>query len=193
MEPNRASRVSNSLRSSEDLQYISIFLNICLRDFLSDYNTIYSTGDSIDDIIVSLQDSAKKVFQWFNQVKGNTSKYLLLSKCWRTQLETGGSLIKNSTSEKLLGDKIDNKLSSDEHVKNCKKTNNKLKTLHYIWKTLCLYMDIVKCKIVFNAFFNAQFYYCPLKWIHYSRCNNSKISYLHEKCLQLIYNDKCSS
>ena len=32
------------------------------------------------------------------------------------QLETGDSLIKNSTSEKLLGVKIDNKLSSDDDV-----------------------------------------------------------------------------
>ena len=27
----------------------------------------------------------------------------------------------------------------------------------------------------------------------HSRCNNNKIKYLHERCLQLIYNDKPSS
>ena len=45
-------------------------------------NIFYCEGDSIDDVILSLQDSAKN-FQWFsdNQMKGNTDRcHSLLTK-----------------------------------------------------------------------------------------------------------------
>ena len=55
-----------------------LFLVISNTDFSSyaDDNTIYDSGKSIDDVIPSLQESAKKLFQWFshNQMKGNTDK-----------------------------------------------------------------------------------------------------------------------
>ena len=44
-----------------------------------------------------------------------------------------------------------------------------------------------------NSFFNAQFNYCPLIWMLHSRCNNSSIRHLHERCLRLAYSDKRSS
>ena len=44
-----------------------------------------------------------------------------------------------------------------------------------------------------NAFFNAQFNYCPLIWMLYSCQINNKIKHLHERCLRLIHNDKLSS
>ena len=45
-----------------------------------------------------------------------------------------------------------------------------------------------------NAFFNAQFNYCPFIWMLHSRQkNNNKIKHLYERCLSLIHNDKLSS
>ena len=44
-----------------------------------------------------------------------------------------------------------------------------------------------------NAFFNAQFNYCPLILMLHSRHNNNRIKHLHETCLRLIQNDKLSS
>lgn len=55
--------------------------DIDLASYAND-NTIYYADDSIDDVILSLQDSAKKVFQSFsdNQMKGNSDQnHLLLS------------------------------------------------------------------------------------------------------------------
>ena len=88
-------------------------------DFASyaDDNTAYWGGDSITDVVLSLQISAKKVFHWIfdNQMKGNTSKcHLLLSKNDKIELEEGDSCTINSTSEKLLGVKTHNKISLDE-------------------------------------------------------------------------------
>ena len=44
-----------------------------------------------------------------------------------------------------------------------------------------------------NAFFKAQFNYCPIIWMFHSRCLNNKINRLHERCLRMIYNDKISN
>ena len=44
-----------------------------------------------------------------------------------------------------------------------------------------------------NSFFKSQFSYCPLIWMCHSRTINNKISYLQERCLRVIYNDKVSS
>ena len=88
-------------------------------------NTIYDIGDSINDVIASLQDSSEKLFQWFsdNQLKGNTEKcHLVVSSDDPTEIQVGESVIKNTTCEKLLGIKIDNKLTFDEHISGlCKK------------------------------------------------------------------------
>ena len=41
-----------------------------------------------------------------------------------------------------------------------------------------------------NAFFRAQFNYCPVVWMFHSRSLNNKINRLHERCLHIIYIDK---
>ena len=68
-----------------------ILFNIFLSDFFlvisdidfSSYandNTIYDSGNSIDDAILSLQESAENLFQWLshNQMKGYTDKFHLI-------------------------------------------------------------------------------------------------------------------
>ena len=50
-------------------------------------------------------------------------------------------------------------------------------------------MNIKKKKVLMKAFFMAQFSYCPLTWMFHSRKLNKKINKLHERCLQIVYND----
>ena len=73
--------------------------------------------------------------------------------------KTGDSLIKTSTCEKLLGVKIDYKLTFDNHVANLsKKANNKLRAL----SRATPYMTMEKKKASDESFFfNAQLNYCP--------------------------------
>ena len=114
-------------------------------------------------------------------MKGNTDKcHLIVSTDEPTEIRVGESLIKNSTCEKLLGVKIDNRLNFDICVKGlCKKTNNKLRAL----ARATPYMSLKKKKILMKSFFNVQFNYCPLIWMLHSRSNNYKIKHLHERCL----------
>ena len=44
-----------------------------------------------------------------------------------------------------------------------------------------------------NAFFSAQFSYCPLTWMFHSRKLNNKINKLHERCLRTVYNNDTST
>ena len=158
-----------------------------------DDNTIYKEHKNIDDLITSLQDAAAKLFKWFsdNQMKGNTDKcYLLLGKDESSEIHIGDSIIESSTYEKLLDIKIDSKLRFDDHIQDlCNKANRKLRAL----ARRTPYMNLQKRKVLMNAFFNAQFNYCPLIWMLYSRQNNNKVKHLHERYLRLINNDKLSS
>ena len=125
-----------------------LFLVIKDTDFASyaDDNTIYDIGDSINDVIVSLQDKSEKLFQWFsdNQLKGNTDKcHLIVSSDDPTEIQVGESVIKNTNCEKLPGIKIDNKFTFDEHVRALARITS--------------YMSLPKKKLFLNSFFNAQF------------------------------------
>ena len=51
-------------------------------------------------------------------------------------------------------------------------------------------MELPKKRILMNAFFKAQFNYCPIIWMFHSRSLNNKINRLHERCLRIVYNDK---
>ena len=119
----------------------SIFFNIFLTDLfllISDTNFpsyaednniyIYNSGNSIDDVISSLQ--------WFshNQIKENTDKCHSIVSTKPTEIGVGESQIKNSTCERLFGVKIDNKHNFDTYVKGvCKKANNKLRATPYMF------------------------------------------------------------
>ena len=124
-------------------------------------------------------------------MKGNTDKcHLLLRKDESSEIRIGDSIIESSTCKKLLGIKIDSKLRFDDHIQDlCNKANRKLRALGRATP----YMNLQKRKVLINAFFNAQFNYCPLIWMLHSHQNNYKIKHLHERCLRLIHNDKLPS
>ena len=125
-------------------------------------------------------------------MKANDDKcHLLLSSPDDSSLiQIENSTIKCSKVKKLLGVHIDYKLKFDIHVETiCKKAHRKLSALSRITN----YMELPKRRILMNAFFKAQFNYCPIIWMFHSRCLNNKINRLHERCLRMIYNDKISN
>ena len=44
-----------------------------------------------------------------------------------------------------------------------------------------------------NAYFIAQFGYCPLVWMNHCRTLNNRINGLHKRALSLVYNNFSSS
>ena len=108
----------------------------------------------------------------------------------RCNIQIENSIISCSRYQKLLGVVLDNKLKFDKHIENiCQKANRKLNALARVAN----YMELPKRRILMNAFFKAQFNYCPIVWMLHSRSLNNKNNRLHELCLRIIYNDKHSS
>ena len=102
----------------------------------------------------------------------------------------GNAQIENTQNEKLLGITIDCKLGFDKHIQQiCSRASAKLKAL----ARTARFMKITKRKILMNAFFNAQFSYCPLTWMFHSRKLNNKINKLHERCLRIVCNNNTST
>ena len=71
----------------------------------------------------------------------------------------------------------------------CKRASQKLNVL----SRLCAIIPFYRHKMLMKAFFNAQFSYCPLVWMFYSRKINTKINNLHFRALRMIYQDEISS
>lgn len=111
-----------------------IFFNIFLSDLFllikdvniascTDDNTIYQSGNNIDDVINGLQVSAEKLVHWFtdNLMKGKTDKCHLIMSTNNAQETPGGeSLIKTCTCEEHPGNHVNN---------SCRKGINKLSAL----------------------------------------------------------------
>ena len=99
-------------------------------------------------------------------MKGNIDKCHSLIRSNKTyEIQIEDHIIKKSDYQKLLGVKIDSKLSFHEHIGTlCKKANKKLRVLARTRP----YMNLRKGKLVKNSSFNPQFNYCPLIWILHS-------------------------
>ena len=68
-----------------------IINNIDFASYAND-NTIYTTGENIDEVIFSLQESSKKFFKWFidNQMKTNEDKcHFIVSTTEATEIQIG--------------------------------------------------------------------------------------------------------
>ena len=105
-------------------------------------------------------------------------------------LDLGNTRLLASPVETLLGIKIDQTLTFNNHVKNlCKKAGQKLNALTRISN----FMSFSQKKLIFNSFIRSHFNYCPLIWMSCSRLQNNKINKIHERSLRIIYNNYSNS
>ena len=90
----------------------------------------------------------------------------------KTKTNIGEFSIENSDCEKLLGVKIDNKLTFSCHVSDMfKKANRKINALPRI----APFININNKRILMNSIFRLQFNYCPLIWMCHNRTNMKKM------------------
>ena len=124
-------------------------------------------------------------------MKANQHKcHLIASKNENVSMHIGLFEIKNTNYEKLLGIKVDSRLSFNKHLDGIiKKASRKINALSRITP----FINISKKRILVNSFFNLQFNYCPLVWMFHSRSINNKINSLQERVLRIVYNDFKSS
>ena len=85
----------------------------------NDDATPYSNGKNVVTVLKDIETKRKKVFNWFpmNYLKANPGKsQLLLTSNDEASIKIDDTDIKSSSSKKLLGVIIDNKLTFNEHV-----------------------------------------------------------------------------
>ena len=98
--------------------------------------------------------------------------------------------VQNSQCQKLLGIKIDNKLTFNEHVSSiCTKATQKLHALSRVSN----FMSLKQTKTVMKTFILSHFGYCPLVWMFHSRKLNNRIDRIHKRALRIVYKDNTSS
>ena len=166
--------------------------NIDLVSYADD-NTPFAMGDSELEVINEIKTVAESLTLWFrnNCMKVNPDKlHLLLSDKKIHQVDICNEKLSSTCSEKLLGIKIDNKLTFEEHVEGlCKKASQKVSALARISSL----MRFEQTKCIVNLFITSHFSYCPLVWMFHSRRLNNRINHIHERALRIIYQDYNSS
>ena len=124
-----------------------------------------------------------------NYMKLNTNKCHFLvtgNKNGQIWTKLDRDTVWESNNVELLGITLNNKLKFDKHVSNnCSKANRKLSTLTRVSK----FLPFKKRVILFKAFTESQFKYCPLVSMFHGRQINDKINKLHERALRIVYND----
>ena len=146
-----------------------LFLILDIANFADD-NSPFSCDTTTPNVISDLQNEAHILLNWLrnNGQKANPEKFHLILSDPSDQhsVLVGNNSIQNSKCEKLLGIKIDNKLTFDEHVSCiCSKASQKLHALARIGN----YMSLQQRKIIMKTFILSQFGYCPLVWMFHSR------------------------
>ena len=151
------------------------------KDVIANYaggNTPYSTGTRIHNI-PDLERASDILSKWSmdNYLKANPDKYhVLLSETYETQLIVQNVPIASSCCEKLLGIKIDQKLSFEPHLESlCKKASQKLNALARMASSL----KFKQRKLLLNVFITAQFSYAPVVWVfHFRKLKIRLITYM---------------
>ena len=161
----------------------------------ADDTTPFVCGKNIENVLVSLEKNSISAIYWFHQnyMKLNTDKCHLLVSGHKNEhmwAKIGDDLIWESNDVKLLGITIDKNLKFDQHVSNiCSKANKKINVLNRMSK----FLSLQKRKVLFKAFVQSQFQYCPLIWMFHSRSTNNKVNKLHLRALRIVYDDYESS
>ena len=131
---------------------IFYFVSKCDIANYADDTTPYAVEDTMDSLLGSLAKNTSTLIKWFrdNYFQLNAGKcHLLISKhCKEISINIEEEVIECSSSVKLLGVTIDNKLNFDEHVtKLCKKASQNIHALARISN----YMSQDKLRILMKA------------------------------------------
>ena len=98
----------------------------------ADENTPYATGNDIDSLIASLEETSESLFTWFdnNLMKSNADKcHKLVSSNEKVTIKIGSHEVVNTKREELLGVHLGSGLSFDYHISEiCKKASRKVCT-----------------------------------------------------------------
>ncbi len=164
----------------------------------ADDNTLTAFSNTFSNLIRILEQEANVAIDWLerNQMIANPDKFHALLATKGRDDTTGKTItihrkqIQSEDTVKLLGVKIDQGLTFDEHISDlCRKAAAQLNAL----KRLKGYMGFDAKKILIQSFVCSNFNYCPLVWHFSSTKSVEKIEKIQERALRLLFNDSTSS
>ena len=178
------------------INYILLFANETKICNFADDNTMYACADTIEKVIIRLEDDMINILDWFdiNSMVANASKFqfMILGYKYKRKLclNIHGKKVLCSKKVTLLGIIIDEKLTFNDHIdKITKRANNYTSSLYRIFP----YINSDNSNILLNTFFFSCFTYCPLIWMFCSKTANNKINKVHKRALRLKYNNKTAN
>ena len=102
------------------------------------------------------------------------------------ELKIENEKIKSTSSVKLLGVHIDDKLNFNHHInKLCKSAGNQLNTL----TRLKSFLGLKERVVLVNCFIYSNFDYCSLAWMFSHKKSLNKIESLHKRALRFLLRD----
>ena len=178
-----------------DLTYV--VENACPLYNYADDNTLGFWHNDLDDLRLNFEYGSKIAIEWFqeNHMKVNVSKFqsiILKPKGVISDVEfhVSGHSLKPVSSVKLLGVKIDERLSFDDHISVlCAKASHQINALRRIVK----YLTLENRMSIYNAFIASNFNYCNTVWHFCSNRSLYKLEKLHKQALRVVLNDYSSS
>ena len=174
-----------------------LLFNIFINDLLyvisnisnfADDNTLFSCEQTLDAVIDNLIGNLDLVLDWFkcNSMVANPSKFQLIfpgTPNANVSIKLGSNVIKSVEDVKLLGVKIDSKLSFIGHVKElCNKSNAKIRALRRVRP----FLSDAKTKLLVNAYILSPFNYCPLIWMFCGKEGDRLIRKCHYRALKSL-------
>lgn len=158
----------------------------------ADDTTIFTIGNNIDDIILTLQSVLDQLYTWCqsNRLIANESKSEALIISSQNfigplpRLAFGNSFIEYKSSSKCLGVTIDSKLSWQEHIKNvCKSFSNKVAVLSRI-----KFLPIPTLEDIYYKTIIPSVLYGIVVWGSCSSTLTDDIDRIHLRATRIIYN-----
>ena len=176
-----------------------LLFNIFINDLLkivektsicnfADDNTIFSCGNTVENVMSNLQDDLVKVLSWFssNHLVANPEKFQMMFLGCKNDgltMKVGNITIKSSDSVKLLGVTLDNKLSFDKHIADlCKRASYSIRCLYRIRD----YIDTNQSKLLFSSFIQSNFIYAPIIWMFCGKSSSQAINSIYKRALRAI-------
>ena len=157
-------------------------------------NTLASFASTLKELMSILESECEAVINSLhnNKMIINPDKFQVILLDKRSPDNTNierkivNGKIKSTSSVKLLGVHIDDKLNFNHHInKVCKSAGNQLNALTRLKSFLGLKEGVV----LVNSFIYSNFNYCPLVWMFSYKKSLNKIESLHKRALTFILND----
>ena len=106
------------------------------------------------------------------------------------QIEVNNNVITATSTMKILGIYIDNKLNFNGHIAFlCTKAGRQLNVLQHMRRSL----DYVSRMAIYNSFIISNFNYCPVVWMFTSKSSLNNLENIQKRTLRFVCNDFVSN